>query len=35
MLQMDTQTEKFNGNRKANALLRRKYRKPFVVPEKV
>jgi predicted dehydrogenase len=35
MLQMDTQTEKFNGNRKANALLTRKYRKPFVVPEKV
>ena len=35
MLQMDPHTEKFSGNRKANALLTRKYRKPFVVPEKV
>src|SRR2546422_438429 len=34
-LQMDGKAEKFRGNSKANALLTREYRKPFVVPEKV
>ena len=32
---MDGKAEKFRSNSKANALLRRDYRKPFVVPEKV
>ena len=35
VLKMDPQTERFVGNSKADALLTRKYRKPFVVPEKV
>jgi len=30
---MDPKTERFIGNEKANALLTRDYRKPFVVPE--
>jgi predicted dehydrogenase len=34
-LKMDPKTERFVGNRKANTLLTREYRKPFVVPEKV
>ena len=34
-LKMDPKTEKFIDNPKANALLTRNYRKPFVVPEKV
>ena len=34
-LKMDPKTERFIGNDKANALLTRDYRKPFVVPEKV
>jgi len=35
VLKMDPQTERFIGNRKANKLLTRDYRKPFVVPAKV
>ena len=34
-LQMDPKTERFIDNEKANALLRREYRKPYVVPESV
>jgi predicted dehydrogenase len=34
-LKMDPKTEKFIHNSKANELLTRHYRKPFVVPEKV
>ena len=34
-LKMNTRTERFTNNFRANALLARKYRKPFVVPEKV
>jgi predicted dehydrogenase len=34
-LKMDTKTQKFVGNTKANRLLTREYRKPFVVPAKV
>jgi predicted dehydrogenase len=34
-LKMDPAKETFIGNRKASALLRREYRKPYVVPEKV
>jgi hypothetical protein len=34
-LKMNPQTERFSGNRKANKLLTRDYRKPFVVPAKV
>jgi predicted dehydrogenase len=34
-LKMDPGQEKFKGEKKANELLRREYRKPFVVPEKV
>jgi hypothetical protein len=34
-LTMDPKTERFTGNDKANQLLTRDYRKPFVVPEKV
>jgi hypothetical protein len=30
---MDPQTEQFIGNSKANRMLTRKYRKPFVVPK--
>jgi predicted dehydrogenase len=35
VLKMNPKTEKFRGNRKANALLTREYRKPYVVPAKV
>ena len=35
MLTFDPKAEKFVGNPKANALLTRAYRKPFVVPEQV
>jgi hypothetical protein len=35
VLRMNPAKEKFNGNSKANALLTRQYRKPFVVPNKV
>jgi len=34
-LKMNGKTEKFIGNKKADAMLTREYRKPFVVPEKV
>ncbi len=34
-LKMDPAAERFVGNAKANALLTRDYRKPYVVPEKV
>ncbi|MBA4146856.1 MAG: Gfo/Idh/MocA family oxidoreductase [Verrucomicrobia bacterium] len=34
-LKMDPRAEKFIGNRKANQLLTRKYRAPFVVPDRV
>lgn len=34
-LTMEPRTERFTGNDKANQLLTRDYRKPFVVPEKV
>ena len=34
-LSMDPKTERFLENDAANALLRRDYRKPFVVPEVV
>jgi len=34
-LKMDPQTERFIGNGKADELLTRHYRKPFVVPEQV
>ena len=35
MLRFNPKTEKFVDNRKANELLTRPYRKPFVVPEQV
>jgi hypothetical protein len=35
MLKFDPKAEKFVGNAKANELLTRPYRAPFVVPEKV
>jgi len=35
VLKMDPQAERFVGSRAANNLLTRKYRAPFVVPEKV
>jgi hypothetical protein len=35
VLKLDSKTERFTNNRKANRLLTREYRKPFVVPEKV
>ena len=35
LLKMDPQTQRFSGNRKANEMLTRDYRKPFVVPENV
>jgi predicted dehydrogenase len=35
VLKMDPHTERFIGNHKANKLLTREYRKPFVVPEEV
>jgi predicted dehydrogenase len=34
-LKMDPKAERFIGNDKANEMLRRDYRKPYVVPEKV
>ncbi len=34
-LKMNPKTERFTNNSKANKLLTREYRKPFVVPEKV
>ena len=34
-LQMDPKTERFPGNAAANQLLTRKYRAPFIVPERV
>jgi predicted dehydrogenase len=34
-LKMDPQKERFTNNEKANALLTREYRKPYVVPKKV
>jgi predicted dehydrogenase len=34
-LTLDPKTETFEGDAEANALLRREYRKPFVVPEQV
>jgi len=34
-LKMDPKNETFTNNKRANALLTREYRKPFVVPEKV
>jgi predicted dehydrogenase len=34
-LRLDAAKEQFSGDDQANALLRRTYRKPFVVPEKV
>ena len=35
VLKMDPKTERFIGNSKANKMLTRDYRKPFVVPAKV
>ncbi len=35
VLKMDPATERFIGNSKANKMLTRDYRKPFVVPAKV
>ena len=35
VLKMDPKTERFTDNDKANALLTREYRNPFVVPENV
>jgi predicted dehydrogenase len=35
MLRIEQDRERFVGNRKANALLTREYRAPFVVPDKV
>ena len=32
-LTMDPRTERFAGNDRANAMLTREYRKPYVVPE--
>ncbi len=32
-LTMDPRSERFVGNDKANAMLTRDYRKPYVVPE--
>jgi hypothetical protein len=34
-LSFDANREKFNGDSEANALLSRKYRAPYVVPDKV
>ena len=34
-LKFNPETEQFDGDDDANALLTRNYRKPFVVPEKV
>jgi hypothetical protein len=35
MLKFNPRTEKFIDNPQANELLRRPYRRPFVVPERV
>jgi hypothetical protein len=35
VLNMDPKSEEFLGNHEANRLLKREYRKPFVVPQKV
>jgi predicted dehydrogenase len=35
VLEFDSNSEKFAGDKEANAMLARKYRAPFVVPEKV
>lgn len=35
MLKLDAAKESFIGNRAANQMLTRNYRKPFVVPKKV
>jgi hypothetical protein len=35
VLKMDPQSERFIGNREADQLLTREYRKPFVVPDRV
>jgi hypothetical protein len=32
---MDPKTEKFSGNKAANAMLTRDYRAPYIVPAKV
>jgi hypothetical protein len=32
---MDPKTERFTNNEKANAMLKRNYRAPFVVPDEV
>ena len=34
-LDFDTRSERFAGNDAANALLRRNYRAPYVIPDKV
>ena len=34
-LNFEPKTEKFVGDKEADALLSRNYRQPFVVPEKV
>ncbi|MDA2930116.1 hypothetical protein MYX84_09245 [Acidobacteria bacterium AH-259-O06] len=34
-LSFDPETERFHDDEQANRLLRREYRPPFVVPEKV
>ena len=34
-LKFDTETERFTENEEANKMLTRKYRKPFVVPDRV
>jgi len=33
VLNFDAKTETFVGDAEANAMLRREYRKPFVVPD--
>ena len=34
-LNFDPKTEQFTGNTAANGMLKRTYRAPFIVPEKV